>query len=75
MAKSNNIIKKPNKGGFQGGRIENKVYRMECRNCDWKSDPSTFRSSLTFAGDMHNRFTRDIKTGKTHRVEMVRVED
>lgn len=75
MAKTPITGKKPNNGGFQHRRIENKVYQMVCRTCDWKSEPSRFRSSLTLAGEMHQRFTKDIKTGKLHRVEMIKVGD
>ncbi|MFZ1676217.1 MAG: hypothetical protein WAT91_03030 [Saprospiraceae bacterium] len=75
MAKTTNTLKKPNKGVFQGGKIENKIYQMECRTCDWKSDKIPFRSSLNLQAEMHKRFTKDLKTGKLHRVEMIVVKD
>jgi len=75
MAKTTISANKASKTGFQGGRIENKVYQMKCLNCDWESDKSQFRSTVNLAGKQHKRFTRDIKTGKTHRVELVKVGD
>ncbi|HZV69292.1 MAG TPA: hypothetical protein VFG10_07105 [Saprospiraceae bacterium] len=75
MAKTPSQVKKTPKPGTQNRRTENNIYQMVCRDCDWKSDKIPFRSSLNLAADMHRRFTKDLKTGKTHRVEMIKVQD
>lgn len=73
MAKTPTSTNKTKKTSFQNRRTENKMYQTTCLNCDWKSDQSPFRSFVNAGGDQHKRFTRDINTGKTHRVELVNV--
>jgi hypothetical protein len=70
MAKTPATSNKPTKTSLQNRRTENKMYQMACLNCDWKGTKSQFRSAVNAEGDQHKRFTRDIKTGKTHRVEL-----
>ena len=74
MAKSNKPPEGSSKGKFKNRRTENATYKMKCRDCDWESKPGPFRSSQRLEGEQHTRFTKDMKTGKGHRVEMIKVD-